>query len=118
MPNSFRLPETEKAYDEYKKTHSASGVCWLCDKPTMQAFMHWRIVDVLFPYDTIAKTHHMLVPMRHIKGNELNEAELAELVGIKDGPLNLAYELIMESLAKRKSVPGHFHLHLIETKDV
>ncbi len=70
-----------------------------------------------FPYDRIAKTHDMIVPLRHVDEDHLNDEELKELKIIKDNYLHKEYEFIIEATYKVKSIPAHFHLHLLTIKD-
>ena len=68
-----------------------------------------------FPYDLIAKEHHMILPLRHVVENDLNKAELAEYKEIKNTYLKDSdYNYILEAAFHTKSQPGHFHLHLIK----
>ncbi len=66
-----------------------------------------------FPYDRIASSHDMLVPNRHVKEAELTPEELREFVELKNAVLNGRYDYFLESTDRTKSVPGHFHVHLI-----
>ena len=116
MP-SLRTLEGKKKYQEYLKNTAASGVCSLCGKDALKVFAHWRIVDNSFPYDQIAKVHEMLVPNRHCTEPELTEEELGELRQIKAEFVNSNYDWILEATTKNKSVPGHFHLHLLVGKE-
>lgn len=116
MAATLRTPKGEQKYSEYRKNLPAGSVCALCREEPLQSFNHWKIISNNFPYDKIAKTHHMIVPLRHVQENELNEEELAELLEIKSGLLNENYEYILEATRRQKSIPGHFHLHLIVLK--
>ncbi len=93
-------------------------VCPLCDAETITAFTHWRIIPNRYPYDAVAEKHDQLVPRRHTDGNDLTEAELAELKQLKATSLNEAYTFVIEALPSTKSIPGHFHLHLMVPKVV
>lgn len=59
----------------------------------------------------------MLVPLRHVQERELNEEELKELRKIKETYVNIEYDWIMEPVPKGKTIPAHFHLHLILGKE-
>ena len=79
-------------------------------------FTLWKIIPNDFPYDRIAKKHHMIVPLRHVQEKDLSTEERAELQEIKGrGFDDDTYEYIIEAAQKIKSVPGHFHLHLVVT---
>jgi hypothetical protein len=57
----------------------------------------------------------MIVPLRHVGEDELSEEEKAELLAIKKSYINEHYDYSLE--ATGKSIPNHFHLHLIVTKE-
>jgi diadenosine tetraphosphate (Ap4A) HIT family hydrolase len=114
---------TRKTADKYKK-HIANGFlangCNLCKNnkdELIKEFKHWRIVDNIFPWDRITKIHHMIIPKRHIKGIDLTKTEISELESIKSKYINKKYQIIAEPVRKYKSIPEHFHLHLIVIKD-
>lgn len=115
MP-SLRTPEGKRAYQEYMATMPATDACALCEKPALRAYKHWKIIDNSFPYDLIAKDHHMLVPLRHVTEADLTIDEIMELAGIKNHHLEEDYDWIIEATLKNKSIPSHFHLHLIVGK--
>lgn len=114
------LLRSEEMADRYKAQRD-SGImelrCVLCDEEAISVFEHWKIIPNKFPYDLIAKTHHMLIPLRHCIATELTEEEKNELALIKSGYVNVnSYDYILEPVDKNKSIPTHFHLHLIEGK--
>ena len=74
MP-SLRTPEGKKKYQEYLKTEPSGHACSLCEKEAIKQFTYWKITENAFPYDLIAKTHHMATPLRHITEDELNAEE-------------------------------------------
>ena len=114
---TLRTPQTEQAYKEHRNQKPADAGCALCDKESLKSFKHWKIIENAFPYDKIAAVHHMVVPLRHATEAELSADEYAELDELKDGVLNDDYEYIIEATHKTKSIPGHFHLHLIVAKE-
>lgn len=110
----FRTQKTHDAYEQAKaRGHLTSGVCRMCEDETLVEFTNWRIITNLFPYDNIAQTHHLLIPKRHVIEQELTAQEVAELHNLKETKLNDTYTFIFEPLPKQKSIPQHFHLHLI-----
>lgn len=109
----LRTPESVQKYRAHIEQNAGSTACALCEKTALQSFTHWKIVDNDFPYDQIAKVHHMVVPRRHITEQELTTEELKELVDIKHGHVNETYDWIIEATHRNKSIQGHFHLHLI-----
>lgn len=110
---------TKACADRYRAFQEAGHMdnrCVCCDLETVQSFTHWRIVANDFPYDLIAKAHDMIVPIRHVTEDGLREEEKQEFKQIKNDYLQ-RYNFIMEASEKTKTVPGHFHLHLITTKN-
>ncbi|MEX2052422.1 MAG: hypothetical protein WD991_01860 [Candidatus Paceibacterota bacterium] len=116
MSETFRSKELNDKYLGLIKDGFHDSGCNLCKAPSIKEWDHWRVIDNLFPYDLIAKTHHMLIPKKHAVEEELTGEELAELKKLKQGHINENYGWIMEAVPKIKSVPSHFHLHLINSK--
>jgi hypothetical protein len=114
---TLRTPEMKAKYKAYQAEGGLAGACVLCEKPALQTFGQWKIIDNMFPYDRVAKTHHMLVPLRHAAEAGLSDGERAELLDIKRGQAMGPYEYMLEATAQTLSIPQHFHLHLIVTKD-
>ncbi len=113
----LRSQKTTHAYKEYQKSNAfISDSCPLCSKTSIIEFNYWRIVNNNFPYDLIAEVHHMILPKQHMKEEGLSLEEYRELINIKDNYLNENYTHIIEALPKTKSIPEHFHLHLIKEK--
>lgn len=121
----LRTKRTAKKYSDFKKLINDNdghliGVCKLCDRnetKSLEDFSYWRIVNNRFPWDKISKTHHMVLPKRHVTEEKLNNKEKEELLKIKASYIGSRYEFIAEATQKTKSVPAHFHLHLIIAKD-
>ncbi|HLP86771.1 MAG TPA: hypothetical protein VK153_02750 [Candidatus Paceibacterota bacterium] len=114
MPG-FRTQKNEKKYREHMK--NKTDKCPLCDRVGFKKFKYWKIIENKFPYDKIAKEHHMLVPIRHVIEDVLNNKELMEFKKIKNDFIkNSDYDYILETNNSRKTHPFHFHLHLIVVK--
>jgi hypothetical protein len=109
----LRSKELQEEYDNYLKERAPQVECLLCPIPPIKDFKFWKITDVMFPWDKIAKVHHMILPKRHIRENELTDEEKKELQEIKDGYINDNYDLFAEATNRKKSVPSHFHVHLV-----
>ena len=114
---TLRTPATEQQYKEWRAQNAATEACALCDREPLHRFHFWKIVTNKFPYDLVARTHELLVPLRHVSGRELSEAEKDELDEIKETYLGDHYELILENTRQATSIPGHFHLHLITLRE-
>ena len=111
---------TKKTYDKYMKKiaegHLDHG-CRLCQIKPIKKYKYWTIMDNEYPWDLIAKTNHMIVPKRHVAYEKLNIAEQKEFDLIKKNYLEKKYTLFIEAATREKSIPGHFHIHLIILKD-
>ncbi len=115
---TLRTTEMENKYIEYRKDGHMVHTCNICEKaPLIKDFKYWKIVDVLFPWDRIAKIQHMIVPKRHIVYQELKDEEKKEFDEIKLGYIDQKYDLIAETTNKIKTIPAHFHVHLLIFKD-
>lgn len=114
---SLRTQETKERYGKLLASGVLEHGCVLCKMEPIKEFKHWKIIKNDFPYDKIAKTHHMIIPVRCVEESGLTDEELKELKEIKHNYLFPTYEWILEATEKKKSVPGHFHLHLIISKD-
>ncbi len=116
MIKTLRTPESDIKYKDYFKTLDLTKFCPMCEEQSIKDFNGWRIIDNRFPYDLVAKTHHILVSKRHVKERELNPEEREELEKIKESYISTqGYHWIIEAMGK--SFPDHFHLHLIVGKD-
>lgn len=117
MKISLRTDETQAEYDAYKKTGGLEKTCNLCAKEPIQEFKHWSLLQNSFPYDKIAKKHHILSTRLHCMETELTVEAQAELVEIKNTFLDDKYNYILEALPNTRTIPKHFHLHVIEFLD-
>ncbi len=112
---------TKKTYEKYTKFRNegflANG-CNLCKKnKPIKEYKHWRIINNKFPWDRIAKINHILIPKRHIVYGQLNEIEKKEFDLLKSTYVDKKYEIMVEATDGIKSIPSHYHVHLIVVKD-
>lgn len=114
---TLRTPETEAKYAADKAAGGLDGACIICGREALQDFAYWKIVTNAFPYDKIAKTHHMLATKEHITWAEISPEAWAELEQIKKSAINSNYHLILENTPKAMTIPAHFHMHLIIIKE-
>ena len=115
---TLRTEETEQKYQKYKDEGQLANGCNLCDKaPTIKEFKYWKIVETLFPWDRIARVQHMIVPKRHVVYEDLNKKEKKEFDEIRREYIEQEYEIMAESTDRIKTIPQHFHVHLIVLKD-
>jgi diadenosine tetraphosphate (Ap4A) HIT family hydrolase len=117
MLNPFRTKEGAERYETYRKNGGLDNGCVLCEAKEIQGFVHWKVIPNEFPYDRVASVHHMIIPRRHVKDTELTEDEKDELMTIKHTRLQ-EYQYLIETTHVTKSVPEHFHLHLLVTKEI
>ena len=110
---SLRTKETQDKYSAYKEAGELEVGCRLCEAPALETFTYWKVVDNKFPYDKAASTHHMILPIEHWGEADLTEEAWAEFEELKKTYLNQHYEFLIEPMAKMKSIPAHFHLHII-----
>lgn len=115
MANALRTKAMIERYAAYKATRPENDECALCVKPATQTFTYWKVTPNEFPYDLVAKTHDMIMPIRHAAEDELTPEEWAEFREIKAGFMQ-EYDNIIEGTHRTKSIPAHYHLHLIVGK--
>lgn len=115
MSDALRSDEMSAAYKALRESGFLERTCPLCDTEAIQTFTYWKIIPNRFPYDRIAKRHDMIVPLRHAKEEELSQDEWVEYSTIKHSYLQ-EYDYVLEATVKKKSIPAHFHLHLVDTK--
>lgn len=113
---TFRSPEQDKKYTQYRNDTQGNSQCALCEKTPLKTFTYWKVIENSFPYDLIAQTHHMLVPIRHTIEKNLTQQERQELSVLKETFLNDNYDCMLEPTQKLKTIPTHFHIHLIVAK--
>lgn len=107
----------QATYDAFIAAGELERRCGLCEAESLKEFGLWRVIDNRFPYDRVASVSHMIVPKRHVGEKGVTAEEWAELMTIKDEYLHEAYEFFIEATHKKKSIPGHYHIHLIVAKD-
>lgn len=117
MSNFLRSSETADKYSAHRKSGAMDNGCVLCTAPIIADFSYWKIIPNKFPYDLLAKEHHMLIPKRHSVEKELSNDEYQELLLIKERHFG-KYDYTIEATNKAKSIPEHFHLHLIVAKNL
>lgn len=117
MKKIFRTPEMHKKYLEYLAQQTPESACALCAMAPMETFTYWKIVINDFPYDLLTTQHHMAIPLRHATEGELTEEEWAEFQVLKKGYINDNYEYLMEGTDRTKSMPTHFHMHLLDLNE-
>lgn len=117
MGDTLRTPAVAAKYREYRSEQTTSTICPLCERPAEKSFNYWKIIHNEFPYDLLAKKHDMLVPLRHAAELEINSEEWEEYKIIKRSDMQ-KYDYLIEGMEKTKSLPEHFHVHLIVGKEL
>jgi hypothetical protein len=112
----MRTKETQEKYATYVAEGGLDGGCRLCEAEAIKTFSHWKIIRNDFPYDRIAEVHHMLAPLRHVGEDDMSEEEKGEWASLKR-TVGEDYDLMIEATMRNKSIPDHFHLHLVVVKD-
>lgn len=111
----LRTPETQKAYEEHMKLGTTD--CFMCKEEGITFGNEWKIIPNQFPYDAIAEKHDLLVLTNHTIGT-YSDASYA-LSMMKELLFKIqGYDAIIENAPANRSVPGHYHLHLIKYKTV
>lgn len=84
----------------------------------IKEWKRWNLVENAFPYDAIARQHHLLFPKRQFTHERsMSLAELFEFNNIKK-EISGSYDSILENFESARSIPLHFHYHLINWKDL
>ncbi|MEI7810354.1 MAG: hypothetical protein WCI41_02230 [bacterium] len=114
----LRTEKTNKKYQALKEKGHLDDGCPLCKETLiLKKFKYWKILESRFPWDLISKTNHLIIPKRHTNYKGLNTLEKEELDKIKEKYINENYELMAEVPDRKKSIPKHFHIHLIVLKN-
>jgi len=91
---------------------------FMVNAPSIKDYQYWRIIENKFPYDTIAKTHHLLVPRRQaLNWVDLDIDEMTELDNLMVYDLPQDYDMILLNFPKAQSVKDWLHFHLIVVKE-
>lgn len=114
---TLRTDETLQKYHQLIAAGGLKGHCVLCEAPALTSFTYWKIIANAYPYDRIAKMHHMIVPLRHVTEAEVTKEEWQEYNMIKNDHIQSEYEFVIEPTNKMKTIPSHLHIHVIVLKD-
>lgn len=114
---TLRTPETEEKYSRFREEGGLNDGCNLCKAPALETFTHWKVINNNFPYDKIASKHEMIIPIAHATLEEVGPEAWMELQEIKNGPISHKFDYLIESTTRKRTIPEHFHLHLVQLKD-
>ena len=112
---TLRKPETLFKYEERIKAGTLPK-CFFCSAKSLKEYKYWKVVENEFPYDEIASESHIISPRRHVTETGLTKKEIEEYKKIKM-ELNEKYDITVENSPKLKSIPMHYHLHLLILKE-
>ena len=116
-----RTEKTRLAYQQEKALMSSTDIKTfdLEKEEVLKRFDYWAVIPNKFPYDFVFGTHHLLVPIRCFAGpGDMFDYELVELVKIKEGfGIYGEYDGFFENLPHKRSIPGHFHIHLMKWEE-
>jgi len=115
-PRSWRTQETHDQYLHDRQVDIKTDRCPLCTAETLVQYTYWRIIPNKYPHDAVADKHEMIIPIGHTLERELSPEAKQELYNLKYNVLGKQYVFILEALPGQKSIPGHFHLHLMNPK--
>ena len=113
----LRSKETNDRYLDLIKKGEA--LTTFKDIDAIEEWGYWKIVPDQFPYDRISKTHHLLVPKRiFASSKDMTAEERKEYESILETYAKENYDVYIKKLSDNKTVPGHYHLHLLTLKKV
>jgi len=109
---TLRTKKTQKIYVDYV-TNKYDHHCIFCAKDDLiKEYEHWILVENKYPYDAIFSTHNMLAPKAHVtERTKLYKDEIEELDELLQ---ELDYDMCILNKKKRRSIPQHYHLHLVK----
>lgn len=113
------LPVTLRSRRDELKYATAKGLGLsneLVDEPRIREWKHWAIIHNEYPYSYAFKVHHMLIPKRAVKEDDLSSAEEAELKNILK-EIRSDYDCRMINMPSKQTKLNHFHIHLLTFKD-
>jgi hypothetical protein len=113
---TLRTGDLQKKYEAVLAGRTGADPCVLCAGVPLREFVHWKIMRNDFPYDLVANRHDMLVPKRHVIEAEVSPEEWAEYWSIKRTVFEDEYDYLLEGASRTRSIPLHFHIHLITLK--
>ena len=111
---TLRTEKTQTKYDRQRNDRRKCG-CYLCRAEPIRNYGYWKIITNEYPYDKIAAKHHIVTLQRHAPEQEMTEQERKEFEKVRQH-LHRRYDMIFENTVRKKSIPGHHHVHAITLK--
>lgn len=117
--DTLRSGEVLERYKKHRKSLGAGlKVVDLASLPSILEWKFWRMVANEFPYDKIAERHCMLIPDRKFALEQ--DMTLEERIDLNDIKAYFQktqeFDCIMENIMHMRTVPGHYHLHVLKLK--
>jgi len=113
VPVSLRTVKGEAIYADHKKNGKTKS---LSEEHSIKEWQHWRLIDNKFPYASVFKVHHMLIPKREVDKKNLSKNELREMDLILE-ELDVLYDCMLVNFNKKQSIKYHYHVHMLTYKD-
>lgn len=112
---TWRLPESETIYAEVRSKWNGDDPCRMCKIPPTREIGSFVITPNEFPYDAVCSLNDMLALKECAPS--LTIEQVVELEGIKQvlGAEGF-YDLILENMPRKKTIPGHWHIHLMRLR--
>lgn len=119
MKDVLRSEEVQEAYMKERSVHGKFTPDFFQEKDGKE-YIYWRLIENDFPYDLIAEKHFLLSPRRNFANDwEMSDEERQELFDIKKQIAEtLEFDSIYENVPHNRTLPGHYHLHLVKYKYV
>jgi hypothetical protein len=113
LPVSLRSYADELDYAFKKKTQQLKS---FLEEEVIQEWKHWALIENAFPYSSVFKVNHMLIPKREVDKAGLNKKESSELELILE-ELSDIYDCHLTNFPGKQSRKNHFHIHMLIYKD-
>ena len=108
---TYRSKKIEEEYQKVLGTLEGKP-CFMCNNEPVHTWKRWKLFVNNFPYDEIAEKNMLLCLNDHRE--EMNGEDFKELQTIKKLKFMSEYHGLLENLAGSKSIPDHFHFHVIK----
>ena len=123
-----RSPAVQEAYDQSLATgetlietdrEGRRFLNWEKSPQLITEYHHWVIIPNQFPYDMVCVRHDLLLAKRHVaRLGEATDDERQEYYRIlKELDCEGHYQSLIGHFSNKRSLPEHFHVHLVTWKD-
>lgn len=114
---TLRSDETQIKYEQYLLNKPKDN-CPFCElkRDIIKEYNYWIIMENKFPLDEFWVVSHILAPKEHVKEFHLlsgiAQMEFKKIKKYLNN--NKYYDHIMEDLPRNRTIPKHFHYHLLK----